>query len=494
MKPPSPSTVLAVDDEPKALLLLRNLIEPEGHRVLLAASGAQALELAAKEQSDVVLLDVMMPEMDGFEVCRRLRADPLLAELPIIMLTALDDRASRLRGLEMGADDFVSKPFDSVELRTRVRTITRLNRFRRLYEHRARFEAAITYSPDGVVLAEPDGTIIHRNPAFINMLDPDAAAPDNLFAYLPAEFAQRVRTLATQGTDRPLAAQETSLNFSKKTVQTTEVSHGRIPWEGRSIILHTIRDITERKTLEQQLIRSQRIELLGQLAGSAVHDVNNILCAISGSAQLIEMKGSTDLTLHLGQILTSAQRGANMLRQLLMFARGEEGAFQPANPAGVAAEVAHMVRETFGKSHPVTFHTDDHLPPVLADPTQIHQIVMNLCVNARDAMPDGGELMIKVARQSVTGNCPAVMGDRPVPGEYVAISVADTGTGIPPEILPRLFDPFFSTKPKGQGTGLGLATVIRLIRRHKGFVSIETEVGKGTCFTCHFPIIADYAA
>ena len=482
------STILAVDDEPKALLLLRNLIEPEGCRVLLASGGAQALELAAKEQPDVVLLDVMMPEMDGFEVCRRIRADPHLAELPILMLTALDDRESRLQGLEAGADDFVTKPFDSVELRTRIRTITRLNRFRRHYEQRARFEAAIAFSPDGIVLAELDGTIIHRNQTFTDLLDAAAPAQDNIFAYLPPGTGSQTReSLARAPAPRP-SARETNLNFAHQSVLVVELSHGLIPWEGRSIVLYTIRDVTERKTLEQQLLRSQRIELLGQLAGGAIHDVNNILSVISGSAQLIEIKGTTDLSMHLGQIVAGAQRGASMLRQLLVFARGEEGEFSVANLAEVAAEVAQMVKETFGRQFPVEFLANEGLPWVPADPTQIHQIVLNLCVNARDAMPNGGRLFISVGRRKVVEPLVAVMGDVPAPGVYVAISVRDTGTGIPPEILPKLFDPFFTTKPKGKGTGLGLATVIRLVRGHKGFVTLETEVGKGTCFACHFPV------
>ena len=169
------SKILIVDDEPNAVRLLRNLLIADGYQLLVAHSGAEALHVAQSEIPDLVLLDVMMPEMDGYEVCTKLRADPALANIPILMLTALDDRESMLRGLEAGADDFLSKPFDSIELRARLRTITRLNRFRQLYEERARMEAAINYAPYGVVLAELDGKILQRNAAFTRLLLPASA-------------------------------------------------------------------------------------------------------------------------------------------------------------------------------------------------------------------------------------------------------------------------------------------------------------------------------
>jgi len=466
--------------------MLRSLLVPEGYQVLTAHSGPEALEVAQRESPDVVLLDVMMPGMDGYEVCTQLRANPWLANIPVLMLTALDDRDSKLRGLEAGADDFLPKPYDSLELRARLRTITRLNRFRQLYEERARLEAAIAHAPYGIVLAERDGSILQRNEAFTRMLAPGQPPLTNFYAYLPAPTALLLR----ERSDRPgaVAPLESPLNFAAAPDAVVEVSCALVPWQGRGIVHFVIRDLTEGKRLEQQLQHSQRIELLGQLAGSAIHDVNNILGAIQGSAQLLEMKEGADLGLHLGQIMTSTQRGASMLRQLLMFARGEDSECEPSNLAGVAAEVAHMVKETFGAMYTVEFTTEEGLPQTLVDATQIHQIVMNLCVNARDAMPDGGQLVIGIARRTVSTPVTAVLGDSPPAGDYVGISVRDNGTGIPPDVLPKLFDPFFTTKPKGKGTGLGLATVIRLVRRQKGFVLLETEVGVGTCFNCCFPV------
>ncbi|AOS43244.1 Blue-light-activated protein [Lacunisphaera limnophila] len=481
--PPTRATILVVDDEPRAQALLRNLLEVEGYQVLCAGNGPEALA-AARQLPDVVLLDLMMPGMDGYEVCQKLRADPLLALMPVIMLTALDDRASRLRGLQAGADDFLAKPFDSAELRARLRTITRLNRYRTLYEEHARFEAAIAHAPEAIVLAELDGTILHRNAAFDTLI---AAAGDprpNFYAYLPAEAGLALR--AAVGTPGRARGLETTLRAGGPADTVVEITHGLMPWAGRGIVQFHLRDRTEQKRLEAQLLRSQRIELLGQLAGSVVHDMNNILTAIGGSAILLELNAGSDPAQQLRNIQNGVKRGAGVLRQLLMFARGSDGELETLSAIGPVAEVVDLVRETFGRSYEVDFQIDEDLPALRLDPTQVHQIVMNLCVNARDAMPVGGRLAISVRRETVA-TTPACAPDA-APGDYVVVAVRDQGTGIPPEVLPRLFDPFFTTKAEGKGTGLGLATVMRLVRRHGGFVTVDTVVGSGTTFLCHFPI------
>jgi signal transduction histidine kinase len=480
-----PATILVVDDELKAQTLLRTLLEAEGYRVLCAGNGPDALASAA-QRPDVILLDIMMPGMDGYEVCTRLRADPALAAVPVIMLTALDDRASKLRGLQCGADDFLGKPFDSAELRARMRTITRLNRYRRLYEEQARFEAAIAHAPEAIVLAEADGTIIHRNAAFNALFAPAAPSPVNFFACLADDFAASVQAGTAGGTGRA-PAREGRLLHGRAATTTVEITHGLVPWEGRNVIQFHLRDLTERRSLEAQLLRSQRIELLGQLAGSVVHDMNNVLTAVGGSASLLEM-GTATPAVHLQNIQKGVQRGGAMMRQLLMFARGSDGEFETGGMAATICEVTDLVRETFGRAYQVSFSATDGLPPVATDPTQIHQVVMNLCVNARDAMPAGGRLDLTVRARAVDAATAAAAGPEVRPGDYVTVGVRDSGTGIPPEILPKLFDPFFTTKPEGKGTGLGLATVMRVMRRHRGFVTIDTELGKGTCFTCHFPV------
>lgn len=490
----SKSTLLVVDDEPKALILLRHLAEPEGHRVLTAERGAEAIAIALREHPDVILLDVMMPEMDGFEVCRRLRADPALATVPIILLTALDDRESRLRGLEAGADDFITKPFDATELRIRLRTLRRLNRYRRLHEESSRFEAALDHSPEAIVITELDGTILRHNPAFRRLLAPEHQQADNFLRLLRADDAATLRAEFARETPSSRHL-EFSLPSGYASPTTIEIAHGLVPWEGRRAILFHLRDLTDKKALEDQLLRAQRIELLGQLSSSVAHDLNNVLAAIGGSAGLLEIAPhSPNAPKHLTNIRTAVQRGASMLQQLLQFGRGSDGPMEPLNPAGVAAEVASLVRESFGARYEFTFAAADGLPPIVGDSTQIHQVVMNLCVNARDAMPDGGEIQLAVGPREVTPAIATQAGPGARAGQHVVISVRDHGTGIPPEVRARLFDPFFTTKAEGKGTGLGLATVLRVMRRHGGFVTLETEVGSGTCFHCHFPVAPAAAA
>lgn len=480
-------TVLIVDDEPRALTLLRNLIEPEGCRVISAADGATTITLANSDHPDVILLDVMMPGMDGYETCRRLRATPELATIPIILLTALDDRDSRLRGLDAGADDFISKPFDAVELRIRVRTIVRLNRYRRLYEETSRYEAAITHSEEGIVLASFDGTILNRNAAFTRLLLPEHQQLGNLYDYFTAADAKRLRPDA--GPSASLRPTEMQLLHGKAYPTIVEITAGIVPWGDQRIAQFHIRDLTEKKNLETQLLRSQRIELLGQLSGSVVHDMNNILTAIGGSASLMELDSTgQNHARHLENIQKAIQRGAGMLRQLLSFARGSDSPLETLASAETVQEATELAKESFGALFEVSYIGTPDLPPIQADPTQLHQIVMNLAVNSRDAMPDGGKIEVLTGHRTVSPDEATTLGPGVRPGNYVTVCVRDYGTGIPPEIRSRLFDPFFTTKPKGKGTGLGLATVLRIVQRHDGYVQLDSEVGRGTAITCGFPV------
>ncbi len=252
------STILIVDDETNNRKTMEALLAPLGYNLAFACDGVEALAKASDLMPDLILLDVMMPNLDGFEVCRRLRADPRLAEVSIILVTALDDRDSRLQGIEAGADDFVTKPYDRAELRARVRTITRLNRYRQLLEERAKFERLIELSPDGILLVDARGMIQLANPAMRRMLHAEngySLNATNWMVCIAPDEREHCRTYVSRVIANPMevAHAETVLLRSGGERIPVEVVAGHIAWQGRPMAQLIVRDITERKQTEEQL-------------------------------------------------------------------------------------------------------------------------------------------------------------------------------------------------------------------------------------------------
>jgi nitrogen-specific signal transduction histidine kinase/ActR/RegA family two-component response regulator len=246
-------------------------------------------------------------------------------------------------------------------------------------------------------------------------------------------------------------------------------------------------DITEKKQLEAQLLRAQRLESIGTLASGLAHDLNNVLAPIMMSVQLLKEGVEDEEQLASLQTLeTCSQRGANIIRQVLMFARGVEGQRIMLNPKHLIQEMERIVHETFPRSIEFQARTPKEPCAVLGDPTQIQQVLMNLCVNARDAMLQGGTLTVDVRKVQLDETTSGIH-PKARPETYVVITVTDTGTGIPPELMDKIFDPFFTTKSLGQGTGLGLPTVLGIAENHGGFVHVESQPGKGSRFHVYLP-------
>ena len=246
-------------------------------------------------------------------------------------------------------------------------------------------------------------------------------------------------------------------------------------------------DITEKKNIEQQFLRAQRMESIGTLAGGIAHDLNNVLAPIMMSIDLLKITTGDERSQGiLTTIQSSARRGADMVQQILSFARGVEGDRAPINPRLVIKEIQHLVQDTFPKD--IKFEADltDDLPMFRGDHTQVHQVLLNLCVNARDAMPHGGRLAISAGSIAVDEHYSA-MNPGAAPGSYVVIKVTDTGTGMPKAVVDKIFDPFFTTKEVGKGTGLGLSTVLAIVKSHGGFLHVYSEPGEGTTFAIYFP-------
>lgn len=270
---------------------------------------------------------------------------------------------------------------------------------------------------------------------------------------------------------------------------TTRALVSRIESGGKHLWVSVQEDITERKSLEEQLRQAQKLESLGTLAGGIAHDFNNLLGIIIGHTALLE-SGSKDpaqLSKSTDAIAKSAQRGAALVRQLLTFARKSDVTLESVMINDVVREAAKLMEETFPKIISVSTDIQKDVPSIVADATQMHQVLLNLCVNARDAMlPRGGSLSIRT--RLVNGDTVRVRFPNASAYEYAQITVADTGTGMDKATRVRIFEPFFTTKETGKGTGLGLATVYGIVEKHKGFIDVVTDIGRGTTFFVYFPI------
>ncbi len=250
-------------------------------------------------------------------------------------------------------------------------------------------------------------------------------------------------------------------------------------------------DITEKKKLESQILRSQRMESIGTLAGGIAHDLNNVLTPIMMSLQLLRTEASDEETNRTLDVLEkSAKRGSDLVKQVLMFARGVEGERQFISVKPLIVEIERIAKETFPKSIDVDVKIRSDIANISGDPTQLHQVIMNLCVNSRDAMPNGGALGIYAENVFVDEPYARMHMDAKV-GRYIVISVIDNGFGIPPELREKIFEPFFTTKERGKGTGLGLSTAAAIVRSHGGFINWYSEVGKGSTFKVYLPALIE---
>jgi two-component system cell cycle sensor histidine kinase/response regulator CckA len=387
---------------------------------------------------------------------------------------------------------------NQMELRLTLRALEQTHREHQqteesLRQSEAEFRATFENAAMGVALVNPTGQLLKANRALQQMLgysEPELRAmtftkfthPDDVAADLDFYKELIAGQRDQYQLEKRFLRKDGGIISTRLTVSVVRSAAGKPQYA-----IGMIEDITEKKRLELQFLRTQRLEGIGAVASGVAHDLNNILAPILMSVPMLRWGISPEESdkIHT-TIETSARRGADLVKQLLTFGRGIEGKRSHLQAGHLLREMAIITGETFPKSIQIRSTCDPELWPVHGDPTQLHQVLLNLCVNARDAMPQGGKLTL-TATNIVLDEQYATMLPEAKAGPYMMIRVADTGKGIAPELIERIFEPFFTTKEVGCGTGLGLSTVMGIVRSHGGFLTVDSQPGQGTEFAIYLP-------
>ena len=366
-----------------------------------------------------------------------------------------------------------------------------------------KFRTFFEFSPDGTLISTEGGKILSVNQAFLEMFQIDEEDLRSMKAtdlyFDPGAREKLLTELFEFGEVKNM-----EILFKKKDgselpslVSMNLISASIMEGDDRlenetALMLTVVKDISEKKEVERQLAHAQKMESIGMLAGGVAHDFNNLLAGVMGYASLIKMQTSEDNNLYkYAQIIEqSTVRGSELTRKLLAFARGGKYLIEDVNLNEIAEEVLAILKHTIEKKIVIVKELDPDLENVRADASQLNQVLLNLCINARDAMAGMDECKLSIKTFNIhLKQRGFATGDICQPGEYAGFAISDTGSGIGPELLSKIFDPFFSTKEKGQGTGLGLSMVYGIIKNHDGYIDVISESGKGTSFVIYLPAV-----
>lgn len=508
-----PCKIMIVEDEAVVALHLKMMLQELGYSVCsVISSGEEAVNEVEIHTPDLIFMDIFLAgSIDGIEAATQICAKH---HIPIIYITAYDDEDVIQRAKQTCPAGYLLKPYDKRQIRVTIEIarhiygmiigrkkaeeeISRLNQ-----RHRLILDAAA----DAIIVLDNSGKITYANPAAARMSGYTISELTGQDLHLTLHHSRPDGTPYLKN-ECPLLnfTQEGSINAVRyEVLWKKDRSCFPISYTTAAIVdqnapigsIITFRDITERQRIEQQnrtledrLRQLQKMEALGTLAGGIAHDFNNILGAMLGYAQLAIMDAppGTDLANFLEGVLSAGNRAAELVKQILTFSRQLENEPKPIHIAPIIKEALKLLRSSIPSTIDIKHHFSEPIGPILGDPTQIHQVLMNLCTNASQAIGDRpGIISINLKEILVTSSRTSPIFGLPE-GRYVCLSIADDGPGINPEIQEKIFEPYFTTKAPGEGTGLGLATVHGIVQSHQGAIKLHSEPGCGTRFDIFLP-------
>src|SRR3954447_1487241 len=501
-----PLRLLVVDDAPEHARMVEDFIRsgdefPDAH-IRIATSYEQALAAFAEERFDVAFFDYWLGSRDGVSLLREVRQKGV--DAPVVVLTSHGAEDVAVEAMKAGAADYLGKGNLTVEaLERAIRHALALHAEERQRWHaeaalrasEERFRALVENSSDALLVLDAEGRIKYLSPSSERHLgwSPADMAGRSLFDFLHPDDRELVGTRMAETLSSP----------GRNIVAQVRFHHADGSWrimEGIGVnrlsdpavagIVVNMRDITERRRLEEQLRQAQKMEAVGQLAGGVAHDFNNLLTAILGYCHLMldEIPDESPLRLDLLEIQAAGDRAASLTRQLLAFSRRQMLQPQVVNINTLVAQLEKLLRRSISEDVELAIALGPDLWTVEVDPASVEQILVNLAVNARDAMPTGGRITIETANVELDDTY-AVTHVSMKPGRYVMLAVGDTGEGMDAATRARVFEPFFTTKEQGKGSGLGLATVYGMVKQSGGHIWVYSDPGQGTVFRMYLPAV-----